>query len=52
MEGADARVLLLFYIVVVQMVLMYGLEMWVMPLRIRSLIGGFQYRGVHRSTGR
>ena len=40
------------HIAVVQAVLLYGLEMWVMPPRIWMTLGGFQYRVAHRLMGR
>ena len=38
--------------VVVQAVLIFGAEMWVMNLRIGRALGGFQHRFVQQITGR
>ena len=49
-EGADARTLVRIYVAVVQAVLIYGLETWVMTPRIGMFWGGFHYRVAHRLT--
>ena len=43
-EGADARTLGRIYVVVVQVVLMYGSEMWVMTPHIGRVLGRFHHR--------
>ena len=50
-EGEDARMLGLFYVAVVQVVLMYGSETWVMSPRIGRTLCGFHNRAVCRLTG-
>ena len=39
-DGADTRTLGGFYIAVVQYILLFGLEKWVVTLRIKQLWGG------------
>ena len=43
-EGEDAQALGMFYIAVVQVVLLYGSETWVMYPRIGKTLGGFHHR--------
>ena len=50
-EGADARTLGMFYVAVVQAVLIYRSEMWVMSPRIGKMLGGFYHWVAHRLTG-
>ena len=51
-KGADSRTLVMFYLVVVKVVLLYGSEMWVMSPRIWSKMGGFHHSMVPRLAGR
>ena len=51
-EGSYARKLGMFNIVVVQAVLLYSSEAWVMSPRIRRTLGGYHHRVVKRMTGR
>ena len=51
-EGADALTLGMFYMEVVQAVLLYGLETWVMLPHIGRTLGVFHHRVVRRLTGR
>ena len=50
-EGADARTLGRIYLAVVQAVLMYGSDTWVMKLRIGRVLGRFQHRVACKITG-
>ena len=50
--GKVARVPGMFLKVVVQEVLLFGLETWVMTPRMGRFMGGFQHRVVRRITGR
>ena len=43
-EGEYERMLGMFYVAVVQEVLLYGLETWVMYPQIRRTLGGFHHR--------
>ena len=43
-EGADARTLGQIYLAVVQLVLLYRSETWLMTPRIRRVLGGFHYK--------
>ena len=52
MDGEDACTLGRVYVVVVQLVLLYGLETWLITYRIGRVLGGFHYRVVCRMTGR
>ena len=47
----DARALGMFYVEVVQEVLMYVSETWFVYLRIAMTLGGFQKRVVYRLRG-
>ena len=40
----------MFYVAVVQEVLLYGQEMWMIPPRIGRILGGFNPRIAHRMT--
>ena len=51
-EGADARMLGMFYVAVVQAVLLYRLEMWVMYPRIGKTLVGFHHWMARRLIGR
>ena len=51
-EGADARMSGMFYITVVQVVLLYGLESWVFSLGIGKVLGGFPHWVKRWLTGR
>ena len=51
-EGEDARDLGRIYSSVVQEVLLYGSETWVMTLPIGRILGGFHHRVACRLTGR
>ena len=48
----DAWTLVQIYSAVVQSVLLYGSDIWVMTPRIRRLLGGFHHRVARRLTGR
>ena len=48
----DARTLGVIYIAVVQAVMLYGSEMWVMKPRIGRVWGRFHHRVDRRLTGR
>ena len=43
-EEADARTLVQIYLVVVQAVLIYGSETWVLTPSMKRVFGGFQHR--------
>ena len=49
-EGADGRTLGRIYVEVVQDVLLYGSETWVMTLRIGRLLVGFHHRVYRKMT--
>ena len=51
-EGEDARTLGQIYLFVVQLVLLYGTETWVMTPRIRRVLGVFHHRLYCRMIGR
>ena len=51
-EGADARTSGIFYVEVVQVVLLYGLKTWLMSTRIGRTLGGFHHRVSRRMTRR
>ena len=51
-EGADARKLGHIYLAVVQLVLLYGSETWVLTPHMQMMWGGFHHRAAHRLTGR
>ena len=51
-EGANARKLCMFYVAVVYMDLLYGLETWVMFLNIGRDLVSFYHRFSCRLTGR
>ena len=51
-EGADDRALGQIYLAVVQSVMMYGSETWVMTPCIGRVLGGFHHRVACRITGR
>ena len=50
-KGSDGHASGLLYVVLVQAVLMYESEMWVIYPRIRRKLDGFHYRAVHRLMG-
>ena len=50
-EGRDSCTPGLFYAVVVQAVLLYGSDMWVMSPLIGKMMGSFQLMVIHRLTG-
>ena len=49
-EGEDARVLGLFYVAVLQEILMYGLETWIISPHIGRTLEGLLHRVVFRLT--
>ena len=51
-EGDDAQTSGQIYLEVVQSVMLYGSETWVMTPRIRRAFGGFHHRVDRRMTGR
>ena len=51
-EGEDARASGMFYTMVVQEVLLCGLELWVMYLWIGKALGGFNHLVIRQLTGR
>ena len=51
-EVAGARTLGIIYVAVVQVVLLYGLDMWVLTPRIGRLLGGFHQRVYLSLVGR
>ena len=51
-EGSSPRVLGMLFKAVVQVVLLFGAEMWVMTPRIGRALGGFQHRVAQRIVGR
>ena len=50
-EGTDAQTLLILYVAVVQALLLYRLERWVMSLLIGKNLGGFHNRADNILTG-
>ena len=52
MGGADDRTLGHIYLAVVQSVLLYGSETWVLIPHMQRVLGGFHHRVAHRLTGR
>ena len=50
-EGEDERSLGMFYIVVIQGVLIYGSEKWAAFPHIGRMLGGFHHRVLRRLTG-
>ena len=51
-EGADPSIFGLFLKSVVQAVLLFGLEAWVLTPHMERALGSFQHRVVQRITGR
>ena len=51
-EGEDVWTSSHIYLAVVQLVLLYGSEIWVMTPCIRMVLGRFRHRVAHRLTGR
>ena len=51
-EGSYERTSGMFYIAVVQSVLLYGLETWLVSLMIGKTMGGFQHQVIQRLMGR
>ena len=51
-EGAVPRVSRFFFTAVVQAVMLFGLETWVVPPRMGKALGGFQDQVERRLTGR
>ena len=49
-EGVDARTLGKVYLVVVQAVLLYRSETWVLTPRMQRMLGGFHHRVARRLT--
>ena len=49
-EGADTRTLGKIYLVVVQAVLLYGSETWVLTPHMQRVLGGFHHRVARRLT--
>ena len=50
-EGEDTQTSGQIYLAVVQLVMFYGLDMWVITPRIGRVLGGFHHRVAHRLTG-
>ena len=50
-EGSYPRTYGTFYKAVVQEILLFGLETWVMKPRIGRTLGGFQHRVAHSMSG-
>ena len=50
-EGADKRTAGKFYVVVVQAVLLFGSETWVVTPRLGKALAGFHHQAVHRMAG-
>ena len=50
-EGADPKVSRSFYIYVIQQVLLFGAESWVLTKRMESALDAFQGRVARRLTG-
>ena len=50
-EGEDAQTLGIIYVEVVQAVIMYGSEKWVMTPRIGMVLDGFRHRVARSLTG-
>ena len=51
-EGADPKVSRAFYIAVTQAVLLFGLETWVLTVRMEKALDRFQSRVARKITGR
>ena len=51
-EGVDSRTLGHIYLVVVQLVPIYGSETWVLTPHMQRVLGGFRHRMACRITGR
>ena len=51
-EGADEQTSGQIYLAVVQSVLLYGSETWVLTPRMKRVLGGFHHRVACRLTGR
>ena len=51
-EGADPKVSRKFYIAVIQQVLLFGAETWVLTKRMEATLDAFQGRVARRLTGR
>ena len=51
-EGADTCTLGRFYPTIVQAVMLFGAENWVMTPRIERLLGGFHHRVARRISGK
>ena len=50
-EGADDRTSGQIYLAVVQSVLLYNSDTWVLTRRMQRVIGGFHHRVAHRMSG-
>ena len=50
-EVADRRTAGIFYVAVVQEVLLFGSDMWVMTPRLEKALGGFRHRSVRQMVG-
>ena len=51
-EGAGTRKLVRFYVAVVQDILLFGSETWMVNPRIKCLLGGFHHRVERRISGK
>ena len=51
-EGADTWRTGCFYVMVVQAILLFGSEMWVVTTHIKWLLGGFHHRVAQRISGK
>ena len=51
-EGADPKLSTTFYTAVVQAVLLFGAETWVLTPRMEKALDSFQSRVARRTTGR
>ena len=52
LEGVEAQTSRIFYLLVVQVVLLFGSETWYMSPWIRRTLGGFQNHVIRRLVGR
>ena len=50
-EGADAWAPRMFYTAVVQVILLYGSETWIISLLVGKMLGSFHHRVIRRLTG-
>ena len=49
--GLDKRTAAMFYVEVVQVVLLFGSDTWVLTPRLEILIEGFHHRAARRMSG-